>query len=235
MGIFYKAVQQNGTDFYSGRVDYASLCGTDQTLPPLPKVNGRYGHDGPRCCTGDVYHASVAKADTLIGGSWPCRLFEVEGEPVAEEDTKRGFYTLKVVRELPAHEALGPSGVALLALFAEIESLTWEQAERAPIQWESSAPDDAGVMELVSDNARYQAQDSDRGAALDVVEPYVSGLVLTRLPYSTSHMTKDVTIRGRARFAAKMAARALVVKDMVDDYDFTLLTAPWNKVMGRAG
>lgn len=235
MGIFYKAVQQNGRDFYSGRVDYASLCGTGETLPVLPKVIGHYGFDGPQCCTGDVYHASVAKADTLIGGSWPCRLFEVEGEPVAEEGTKRGFYALKVVRELPAHEALGPNGVALLALFAEIESLTWEQAERAPVQWKTDASNDPGVMMLVSDNALYQAQDSDRGAALGVAEHYVHNRVNTNLPYLDSGIVDDAAIRGRARFAAWIAARALVVKDVVDDYDFTLLTAPWNKVMGRAG
>ena len=118
--IFYKAVRVNGRDFHTDTVDYASLCGTGQQLPELP---------GGECCTSGVYHASTSKADTLIGGSWPCRLFEVTGTPVAEEENKRGFRTLTVVRELPAHEALGPNGKAVAELITRVESLAAEQLE----------------------------------------------------------------------------------------------------------
>lgn len=230
MGTFYKAVRPDGTDFFSGTVDYAGICGTDQTLPVLPPCID------PECCSADVYHASVSKADTLIGGSWPCRLFEVEGEPVDEEGTKRGFYTLKVLRELPAHEALGPNGVALLELFTEAEALTWEQATKAPEQWKVGQGVSSGRrmrMMTIDGSLHDLAEDFKRGAALDIVEHHVRDLVVASLPYKTSGMLNDVTARGRTRYAARMAARALVVKDMLGADDFQMMIAPWNKVMGR--
>jgi hypothetical protein len=170
--IFYKAVRPDGKDFYSGTVDYAAICGTGEQLPELP---------GGPCCSPDVYHASTSKADTLIGGSWPCRLFEVDGEPVSEEKNKRGFCTLTVVRELPAWEALGPNGEAVVCLIEKCRTITPQTA-----------------------NQLNAARNAARDAAWDA-----------------------------AGYAARDAAGALVVRDLVAPEQFDILTAPWVSVMGE--
>lgn len=149
MDTFYKAVRVDGTDFRTGTVDYASICGTGEWLPELP---------GGECCTWSVYHASTSAADTLIGGSWPCRLFLVEGEPVSEEDNKRGFRTLRVLRELPAWQALGPNGESVAALIKVAQQLTPEQAEALDAAW-------GAARYAAWDAARYAAGDAARYAA----------------------------------------------------------------------
>lgn len=129
MPIFYKAVRPDGFDFHSQTINYAQHL-TDGTALPVKTPTGT-----PRCCTSDVYHASTSKADTLIGGSWPCRLFEVEGEEVAEEENKRGFLTLKVVRELPGWEALGPNGEEVVSLIERARLMTADQIVRLAAAW----------------------------------------------------------------------------------------------------
>ena len=161
MAIYYKATRPNGYDFYSGTVDYAGICGTDRLLPLKPTVTecdySGCGDDvccGPECCSSEVYHASTSKADTLIGGTWPCRLFEVEGDAVAEQRNKRGFYTLKVIRELPAWEALGPNGEAVAELIDRALTILPGQYAEIP----STALEAAGYR---------AAQEADRGAAYE--------------------------------------------------------------------
>jgi hypothetical protein len=59
---------------------------------------------------------------TLVGGSWPCRLFEVSGEPiVGPADHKFGFLELRVDREVESWRALGPNGQEVAALIAWLE------------------------------------------------------------------------------------------------------------------
>jgi hypothetical protein len=62
-------------------------------------------------CSPGVLHASDVPSETLSGGKWPCKLFEVTGEPVVgPEGHKLGFYELHVEREIEAWRALGPNG-----------------------------------------------------------------------------------------------------------------------------
>ena len=69
---------------------------------------------------------------------WPCRLFEVEPvedclvwEPTPSFPSKRASHAWRVVRELPAYEALGPNGVevaAFLDLLPTLTSAQWSAA-----------------------------------------------------------------------------------------------------------
>lgn len=76
---------------------------------------------------------STEPGETLIGGSWPCRLFRVE--PVGDVATsdeyahKRCVLAARVVEEVPAHLALGPMGVHVAALIERAATLTEAEAQ----------------------------------------------------------------------------------------------------------
>lgn len=122
MTIYYKATRPDGKDFHTGTVDYTGHLESGEPLPLLTSERGYY------CCSNTVYHASDTPSETLIGGTWPCRLFEVEGESVAQEDNKHGFRTLRVAREIEAWRALGPNGQEVVALIDRAAQLTADEA-----------------------------------------------------------------------------------------------------------
>ncbi len=116
---YYKAVRPDGTDFATG-----------STRPVvgawMPEIEG----DLVMCERG--YHVSQHAAETLVGGRWPCRLFEVEisAEHLADEKHPHKLVcrTYRPVRELPAWQALGPNGEAVAALIARSDAMTHAQA-----------------------------------------------------------------------------------------------------------
>jgi hypothetical protein len=116
--VYYKATRTDGTDFYTGTMNYAAAVGgtidVGRASRKLP----------PACCDASVLHAATVPTATLVGGWWPCRLFEVTGRPVAEEGHKRGFRSLRVVGEVDAHLALGPQGREVAALVDRAGRLT---------------------------------------------------------------------------------------------------------------
>jgi hypothetical protein len=199
---FFKAVDVDGFDFYSHTVDYASICGTGESLPELP---------GGECCTRWVYHASTSAADTLIGGKWPCRLFKVSGEPVSEEDSKRGFKTLKVLEELPAWQAFGPNGQQVVEFMEKAKGLTQAQADSISSAYAgtySSAVWSSAYLAAVGaswDDARGAAWDATWGAARDAERS--------------------------VRNAVWDAANALLVRDLISEEHFNVLYAPCRNVM----
>lgn len=151
MNLYYKAVRPDGTDFYSGTVDYASLSLTGDRLPRLP---------GGDCCGPGVYHASDVPAETLVGGVWPCRLFAVTGRPVAQAGHKFGFRTLRVVGELEAWQALGPNGKDVVKLIDRAEACTPQQSAAL------AAAMDAATSLTVKLCVRGAARNAARNAAL---------------------------------------------------------------------
>src|SRR6266849_1995412 len=166
--LYYKAVRPDGTDFHTGSVDYAAHLASGEKLPPIkvPKGTKR------KTCSNTVYHASDTPSETLIGGSWPCRLFEVTGKSVASEGHKHGFVTMRVVKEIESWKALGPNGEAVAALIERAKQLTPEEVRRLDATW-----DDTWI-------------------------------------------------------AARDAALALVVRDLITDEQFDLLYGPWAVVGG---
>lgn len=204
MPIFYKATRPNGRDFYTGTVDYAGHLESGEWLPVIPSEFPR------ECCSNTVYHASTSKADTLINGKWPCRLFEVEGQPVAEEENKRGFATLRVVREIEAWEALGPNGESVSALIERAKTLTSLDGAALNAAW--------GVGRAAAWNAAWDvawdvARTAARGAAWDAAWTAAWGV---------------------SGGAVWRAAGALVVRDLITPEHFNALYGPWASVMERA-
>jgi hypothetical protein len=116
---FYKATRPDGTSFYDGTTKW--------------QVGRIVRHPAPDLslglCSAGVLHISDAPDETLVGGSWPCRLFEVEprGDMIGPEEHKYGCAVVKVVRELPAWQALGPNGETVGALIERCKTLTYDE------------------------------------------------------------------------------------------------------------
>ena len=161
MKTYYKATRPDGFDFYSATVDYAGHLGSGKPLPHKSTGPGYFA-----CCSSTVYHASDIPSETLIGGAWPCRLFEVTGRPVATEGHKFGFRSLRVVKEIEAWRALGPNGEAVVALIEEIGNWTEPQSSAA---WDATR---GAAWDVARDAAFSAARDAaytaTRGAAWDV-------------------------------------------------------------------
>ena len=90
---YYKTTKKGGKSFH-GNVQYR--VGKTVRLKPV---------DRPELCTDSVLHASRKAIDALgYAGELDCDLFEVGGKPVVEDETKSGFFALKVLREIPDSE-----------------------------------------------------------------------------------------------------------------------------------
>lgn len=158
--IYYKATRPDGTDFYSGTVDYAAALASGRPLERLTSPDGFY-----QCCSPTVYHAADVPAETLIGGSWPCRLFEVTGRPVDIEGHKFGFRSLRVRREIPAWQALGPNGQEVAALIERARRLgsreaAWTYAARSAARDAALGAARTAAMGAVTNAARGAAWDA---------------------------------------------------------------------------
>ena len=155
---YYKAIRPDGTDFRTGTVQWAPAQGGPSTSGIVVTH--------PTSMAWEEDHATHLCASTsptdCTGFSWPCRLLEVE--PVSgvhrHAGSKCSALSWRVVRELPAVEAFGPQGAAVVALLDGLERLDATQlaARRA-------ARDAA--WDVAWDAARDAAWDAARDAAWD--------------------------------------------------------------------
>jgi hypothetical protein len=113
MTTYYKATRPDGTDFYTGKVDYAAALASGEVI--------RHPGERVKDDAATYLSVSIAAAD-CTGAQWPCRLFRVEpvGRATKASDlpNKRCVSALRVVQELPAHLSLGPNGEAVAAFIA---------------------------------------------------------------------------------------------------------------------
>ena len=125
---YWKAVREDGTDFYSGTVRWAPEQGDipAEGITVAHPTSTAWGEDhSTHLC------ASTSPTD-CTGFKWPCRLLEME--PVAEvhehAGSKVSALSWRVVRELPAMQALGPQGAAEAALIDGLRRLDAEALAR---------------------------------------------------------------------------------------------------------
>ena len=190
---YYKAVRPDGTDFYSGRVRW-------------DRVGEIVEHPDPGGDDAKGYLSVSVSPTDCTGMSWPCRLFEVEQvegvpvwEPTPDLPSKRASHAWRVVRELPAHEALGPNGVEVAEFLDLLPTLT-------SAQWDAALATARGAAWF---DARSATGDAARIAA-----------------WAATGIAAWAAARGAARYAAWDAALALLVRDLVSTDHFDVLTAP---------
>ena len=195
---YYKATRTDGTSFYDSKTKWTVGRITRHPNPDTSKG----------LCSDGVLHISDAPGETLVGGSWPCRLFEVEPRSALISDGGHihGCTAVKVVRELPAWQALGPNGEAVAAHIEQCKVITLEQRRQL-----NAAGSKARDTEAVWTAAQAAVFKGDRGGAW-----YAAWKA------------------GRRRDAARPAALALVVRDLITPEQFDLLYGPWASVMERA-
>ena len=138
---YYKAVRPDGTDFYSGRVLWDQVG----EIVEHPNPGSPGGEDAK-----GYLSVSVSPTD-CTGMKWPCRLLVVEPvedflvwEPTPSMPSKRASHAWRVVRELPAHEALGPNGVEVAVFLDLLPTLTSTQWAVVWVATRDAAWDAAG-------------------------------------------------------------------------------------------
>ena len=201
----YKATRHEGIDFRTGTIDYAAALASGEVIRHPAKLQ-RPGDSST------YLSVSVSAAD-CTGFQWPCRLFRVEavGDAVPDPDipNKRCLSALRVVEELPAWQALGPNGEAVVALIERARTLTADEARRM-------------------DAARYAA----RYAA-----GYAAGDAAGDAAWDAARDAAWYAARDAAWYAAWYAAWdagvALVVRDRISPEHFETLVAPWVAGVGR--
>ena len=155
---YYKAVRPDGTDFYSGTVQWVPEQGeipAEGIIVTHPTSTEWEEDHSTHLC------ASAAPAD-CTGFEWPCRLLEVEPVDEVHHHARNKWSALswRVVRELPATEALGPQGEAVVALVDGLGRLSAAQL----------AAGDAALgafLHVARDAARIAARFTSRIAAQD--------------------------------------------------------------------
>ena len=203
---YWKAVREDGTDFYSGTVRWAPEQGDipAEGIAVAHPTSTAWGEDhSTHLC------ASTSPTD-CTGFKWPCRLLEME--PVAEvhehAGSKVSALSWRVVRELPAMQALGPQGAAVAALIDGLRRLDAEALARLADAWDA-------------------ARDAVRGAVRDAADAAVRGAVRGAAWDAVRGAAWDA-VRGAVRDAADAAdaAVALVVWDLITSEHRDTLTAP---------
>ena len=202
MTTYYKATTTDALSFYDKTTTWKVGRITRHPKPDLSEG---------LCSTG-VLHASDAPGETLLGGSWPCRLFRVEprGEIIGNGH-KFGCAAWKVEEELPAWQALGPNGEDVAALIERAETLTAVEAERLKA---ARAAARAAAWDAARDAARDAAWDAAWDAARDAARDAAWAAAWDA-----------------AWDAARDAARALVVRDRIPAERFDVLYGPWRAVV----
>ena len=197
--LFFKATRPDGTDFYTGTVDYGAALASGDTI--------RLDSDETELPGPGWLHLATVPTE-CDGMTWPCRLFEVE--PVGEfhrgegHPYKIGCREVRVLRELPAHEAFGPQGEQVAALIERARCLTAAEIKRLHAAW---------------DAAWYAARNAARDAAR-----YAAG---DAAGYAAGNAARDA-----ARNAARNAAGSLVARDLISTDAYDTLTRPWGEVIG---
>ena len=132
MSVCWKATRPDGTDFHTGRIDYANAVGGVLD----PGMTGEGSMPGP----GWLHLATAPTA--CAGMRWPCRLFEVEPVGVVittpNHPDKVGCTAVRVLREVPAHLALGPQGREVAALIKQARGMTAAEVDARAAAWDAA-------------------------------------------------------------------------------------------------
>ena len=148
----YKAVRPDGTDFYTGTVQWARI-GEEVKHPTS---------EAPVLGDFSTFLSVSTDPTRLPGSSWPLRLLRVEpvGDLIEVDEHKRGGIAFRVVEELPAHLRFGPMGERVAELIDRARHLTRDEVTSLAAVW-------AAAGAAAWDAARAAAWDAAGAAARD--------------------------------------------------------------------
>ena len=248
MTTYYKAVHPDGGSFFNA--SFRWLPKGWKSGDPIPE-GWTVGHPNYQQARGAANYLSVSVTPTdCTGMRWPCVLLEVEplGEVTTPEPedlpSKRAGAAFRVVRELPATDALGPQGVHVAALIERSRQLTADDAQKMiaakhaaryasmEAAWKADAARDTAMeaawkagtardaaMEATVTDAVFAARDAARIAARAASWEAVMGTGWAA--------AWDATVT-----AAADATRALIVRDLLAREHYDTLTRPWRTIIG---
>lgn len=219
---YYKATRPGATSFYDGKTAWTVGEITELPEPGRGTVLSKAG----------VLHASTEPGESLVGGSWPCRLFEVEpvGELITEHrhPYKVGAHAWRVVREIEAWRALGPNGEAVVALIERAKNTTYDEVARLGAV--RVAVQDTAAWYAARNAAQYAAWYAARLAAQDTAW-YAAQVAPQDTAWYAAQDAARIAAWVAAQDAARVAAMALVVRDTITTEQFDQLYGPWKSVM----
>ena len=169
MPTFYKCTRPDGTDFFSGSVDYAAaLTSGELIVHPDAKPGDR---------SASRYLSVSTEVTNCTAMAWPARVFVVDpiGETwVPDADilpTKVACTSLRVVEEVSATLALGPQGAQISTLIERAAQITITDVEKLAAAGDAAgaaagdAAWDAAGAAAAWDAARDAARDAAWAAA----------------------------------------------------------------------
>lgn len=220
---FYKVVEMDGTDFWTGHNCADALNGDPIKLPVK---------ENPDFMSDDTIHAFTNLTGSLRFHStgWPWRLFEVTGEPLGYTGSAASFFELSVIRELDPYLALGPQGREIIALIERAKTLTEDEIEGVWNAWATN--ENLMAVPHASSAAHAAAYFSIRTSVFEGVYRPIKEAVLESLGHD------DTRERGLLMILEHTVC-GLVVRDLVGQHHFTQeyydsLTRYWRTVIGPA-
>ena len=219
MTTYWKAVRPDGTDFFSGKVRWLPPAG--EPLPEgglivrhLTATTPSFGDDAA-----DYLSVSTEPAN-CTSMQWPCRLARVEATDAAvwtpdatALPDKRAAVVWLVTAEVDAWQALGPQGREVAAIIDRARMLTADELRQWGAAW-------VAAWDAARGAARDAAWDAAWGAARDAARDAAWD--------AAWHLARAAT----ARVAARDAALATLVRDLITPKQYDLLMAPWRTVIG---
>ena len=205
---YYKCVRPNGTDFFTGTVQWAPPVGHEGEWVVRHPTATEIG-DPP-----SEYLSVSTVATACKGMKWPCRLLTVEavGDVIKPEPgflpNKLAGVAFRVTGERPAHESLGPQGEHVAALIEHASHLTVDELDRV-------------------DASRYAVWDAAWGAAWAAA--WDAAWVAAR---GAARAAAGDAAGDAACGAARGAVRALLARDLITTERYNTLTRPWRTVIG---
>ena len=222
MTTYYKAVRPDGMDFRTGTVRWLPPVGD-----PMPGGGMVVTHPTSRKRTdggADGYLSVATVATECTGMRWPCRLAVVEPTRAAvwtpdpgTLPSKRASWQWRVVAEIDAHQALGPQGPEVVAIIDRVRTLAADELRQLGAARFAAR---GAAWVAAWDTARGAARDAARGAAWDAARDAARDAA-----WGAAWDAAWVA-------AARDAALATLVRDLITPKQYDLLMAPWRTVIG---
>jgi hypothetical protein len=220
---YYKATRPDGWDFVTGATfNYASALRSGEVVRHAAKRKVR---DDPST----YISVSISPSD-CTGFRWPCRLFLVEpvgrvmSSKLSVSRNKRAVSALCVVEELPAWQAFGPNGEAVVTIIDRLMRLTNDELRDLAAAWNAAWKDAAerAAMRSATWGAAWGAAQSAMRAAAQAVEWVTTWDAEWANPWTGPVSAGD---------AATAAAIAELVRDLITPAQYDLLIGPWREVI----